>query len=380
MEIPNVEQLLDYVFTTEDFGDDPSTQEYKKLVRVMKVMVNFYKRGEKNKGIQHEMVLKEVETLNRDIQMVLDQKLALSSFPIFHPKRSEYEGMLENEHQEMIKFKKRYEAQAENFSQLHSWGQNIVESVEWLEGNLKHYANQKLGMTFDIEPIKISTEEYKKYKRGLEEITYNLQESQDFFEASLDGRLRQYHEIEKKMIEAQIAALQKYPPVSERRKHVEAELEKDLEYVSTNMIDNPQVQSHREKMQAMHKDFFAILKWQRKKMLQILDKEPEKIIGDIAQLKEDLEKMKLEAEEKAFLSKFGGVSLGSTTSDHSGEVMPNDELHRNLTADQMASGGGCPVPHGQASMLLAQKKAEEIATKKESGLIHKVYDPTTDKK
>lgn len=36
MEIPNVEQLLDYVFTPEDFTDDPTTQEYKKLVRVMK--------------------------------------------------------------------------------------------------------------------------------------------------------------------------------------------------------------------------------------------------------------------------------------------------------------------------------------------------------
>jgi len=40
--------------------------------------------------------------------------------------------------------------------------------VQWLEGNLKHYANQKLGMTFDIEPIRVTTDEYKKYKRGLE--------------------------------------------------------------------------------------------------------------------------------------------------------------------------------------------------------------------
>jgi len=40
MEVPNVEQLLDYVFTPEDFADDPSTQEYKKLVRVMKVRLS----------------------------------------------------------------------------------------------------------------------------------------------------------------------------------------------------------------------------------------------------------------------------------------------------------------------------------------------------
>jgi len=54
------------------------------------------------------------------------------------------------------------------------------------------------------------------------------------------------------------------------------------------MVENPQVRSHRERMQRMHKDFFAILKWQRKKMLQILDTEPEKIIGDVVQLKKDL--------------------------------------------------------------------------------------------
>lgn len=79
-----------------------------------------------------------------------------------------------------------------------------METVEWLEGNLKHYANQKLGMTFDVPPMRISTVQYKKYKRGLEEITYNLQESQDFFDASLDGRLHTYHRIERDMIQAQI--------------------------------------------------------------------------------------------------------------------------------------------------------------------------------
>ena len=42
MEVPNVEQLLDYVFTPEDFQDDPTTQEYKKLVRVMKARFALY--------------------------------------------------------------------------------------------------------------------------------------------------------------------------------------------------------------------------------------------------------------------------------------------------------------------------------------------------
>lgn len=39
MEVPNVESLLDYVFTDEDFSDTPSEKEYKKLCRVMKVAI-----------------------------------------------------------------------------------------------------------------------------------------------------------------------------------------------------------------------------------------------------------------------------------------------------------------------------------------------------
>lgn len=72
-------------------------------------------------------------------------------------------------------------------------------------GNLKHYANQNLQTNFELEPIKLTPAEYLLYKGGLEEVTYNLQESQDFFDASLDGRLNKYHEIEKNLIEAQLA-------------------------------------------------------------------------------------------------------------------------------------------------------------------------------
>lgn len=82
--------------------------------------------------------------------------------------------------------------------------------------------------------------------------------------------------------------LERYPADSERRRFVEEELKKDLEFVMQNMEENPKVRSHRERMQRMHKDFFAILKWQRKKMMQMLDQEPDKIIGDVEQLKADL--------------------------------------------------------------------------------------------
>jgi hypothetical protein len=49
-------------------------------------------------------------------------------------------------------------------------------------------------------------DEYRAYAKALDEITYNLQESQDFFDASLDGRLKNYHQLEKCMIEAQLQA------------------------------------------------------------------------------------------------------------------------------------------------------------------------------
>lgn len=43
----------------------------------------------------------------------------------------------------------------------------------------------------------LSEQEIKEYSVGLDEITYNLHESQDFFQASLDGRLKKYHNVEK---------------------------------------------------------------------------------------------------------------------------------------------------------------------------------------
>jgi hypothetical protein len=38
----------------------------------------------------------------------------------------------------------------------------------------------------------LTPEEAHEYRLGLQEVTWNLQESQDFFDASLDGRLTAY--------------------------------------------------------------------------------------------------------------------------------------------------------------------------------------------
>jgi hypothetical protein len=58
--------------------------------------------------------------------------------------------------------------------------------------------------------------------------------------------------------------LRKYPEDNPRRKHVEEDLKKDLEYVEENMKENPVVIKHREKMRLMHQDFFKLLKWSKK--------------------------------------------------------------------------------------------------------------------
>lgn len=105
---------------------------------------------------------------------------------------------------ELNRVRAKYQKQADGFNDLHEWGLKIVETMNWLEGNLKHYANQKLNTDFDVTDIRLTPEKYKLYKAGLAEVTYNLQESQDFFDASLDGRLHLYHEMERDMIKAQI--------------------------------------------------------------------------------------------------------------------------------------------------------------------------------
>jgi len=231
--------------------------------------------------------------------------------------------------------------------------------MNWLEKNLKHYANQELNTTFETEAITVTVEEYLKYRRGLDEVTYNLQESQDFFDASLDGRLQKYHQLEKCMIEAQLMVVRAYPEQNPRRQYIEGELTKDLEFVKSNMEDNPKVHKHRLRMQEMHKDFFRILKWQRLKLLSILEKEPEKISGDLEYLKTQINSNT----EKYFASKFGdqkqkeaSTTPAPTTSAPAVTQTPSE----------------CPVPH--AARTVTTTKPEVIAAKKEQGLIHKVFD------
>ncbi len=68
------------------------------------------------------------------------------------------------------------------------------------------------------------------------------------------------------MIEAQLEVVRKYPESNERRKHVEAELQQDLEFVIGNMAETPDAERRREKMLEAHADFFKVLKFHKEKL------------------------------------------------------------------------------------------------------------------
>jgi hypothetical protein len=194
----------------------------------------------------------------------------------------------------------------------------------------------------------LTVDEYRIFKRGLDEITFNLQESMDFFNASLDGRLQRFHQLEKCMIEAQLQAIRKYPEDNARRQHVEAELVKDLEYVKDNMKEDPQVVKHRERMRQMHNDFFSLLKWQREKIIRMPYDEPEKLKGDVEALKAELE-----------TSKKDNVSR------------PEEELPTPVASEP----GVCPVPHVAKAMAAAAAQQQQNGDGQKSEFnIHRLYD------
>eukprot|EP00162_Nutomonas_longa_P025103 comp9717_c0_seq1/m.11297 comp9717_c0_seq1/g.11297 ORF comp9717_c0_seq1/g.11297 comp9717_c0_seq1/m.11297 type:complete len:156 (+) comp9717_c0_seq1:1-468(+) len=138
--------------------------------------------------------------------------------------------------------------------------------MEWLESNLDEYCESVLGLkptsswAKKKEKVVLTPEQVEEYRKGLQEVTYNLQESQDFFEASLDGRLHAFLTIEKDAIEAQLAAVRKFPESLERRKLVEDDLVADLESVTESLAVPRERNQH---MTDMHRDFWAVLLWQK---------------------------------------------------------------------------------------------------------------------
>lgn len=190
MEVENVEELLDYVFTEKDFSLTPSEAEYRKLGRIMVIMIRFYERGSSTKKAEYERFMGDLDRLAEDEKMIMEQIECLQNFPPIHPKRGEYEANLEEEHEALKAARERVQPQIEHWKELYEWSLKIVDTVNWLGKQLEEYSNEafKTELKVDPENSKLTVDLFRIYKRGLDEITYNLQESQDFFDASLDGR------------------------------------------------------------------------------------------------------------------------------------------------------------------------------------------------
>lgn len=247
----------------ENPNDTPTVAEYKKLKRVMRIMIKFYEDGSNAKLDQANDMDHELKKVQADLTMVEKQLEVLKTFPS-HPKRTTYEKELIEEQEKLAKLKESFSGKVEEFKALFHWSLGIVDVTRWLAAGLDDYCVNFLKMDLDIvpKPLERPTKEtFNKYKQGLEEVHTNLHESQDFFQASLDGRLRKYHEIEKAIIEAQLKALEEFPPMNPRKTHWDEELQKDLDYVVENMQENPQSTQKRGKMLDMHRDFVNTLSW-----------------------------------------------------------------------------------------------------------------------
>jgi len=253
---------------TDDINDTPTVLEYKKLKRVMRIMIKFYEDGSQAKLDQAEDMEYELQKVEADLKMVQAQLEALKPFPI-HPKRTAYETELVEEEEALVRTRDKFRTKVAELRGLHVWSLGIVDATKWLALGLDDYCVNHLKMDLDVKPVPLerpSAELYRKYKKGLDEITENLHESQDFFQASLDGRLKKYHQIEKDIIEAQLKVIAEFPPVNPRQQHVEEELKKDLEFVSENMKESPSGTAKRERMLSMHKDFVTVLVWFKDKL------------------------------------------------------------------------------------------------------------------
>lgn len=251
-------------------ADSPSLAEYKKLKRVMGIMTQFYKDSTDLKQGHYDHVTQELEKLDVDAKMAQEQ-LDVVSAPAFasHPKQKEFAKELADEVERLTKQRELFLTKQKEYKELAEWSQGIVRVCEWLELNLDDYCSKTLDypkLKDAQKPPTLDKDTAVTYSSGLDEIYHNLKESQDFFEASVDGRLKKYHTAEKELIEAQLAVVRKYPESSERRKHVEAELLQDLEFVQGNMVETPDAARRREKMLESHADFFKVLKFHKEKL------------------------------------------------------------------------------------------------------------------
>jgi len=221
----------------------------------------------------YDSVTEELAKLEFDEKMAQQQNAVLDTRPAYkgHPKVKEYKRLLGDELTALAAQKARFKAKQTDFFDLFEWSKTIVKVCEWLELALDDYCSKNMDLPpkllASIKPVpELTLELAQEYAKGLDEVTYNLQESQDFFQASVDGRLTKYHQIEADMIEQQLVVIRKFPDDNLRKQYVEAELMKDLQYVQHNMAENPEQIKKRHKMLDNHKQFFEVLRYHKDKL------------------------------------------------------------------------------------------------------------------
>jgi len=254
---------------TDDIDSITDEESYKKLRKVMTQITAFYEGGTNLKKGHYEQMQAEMAKLDVDKKMCEEQIAALNEAESLkqHPRSKGYVAQLEAEMENFGKQRKLFEDKLSEFEELWQWSTVIVKVCKWLELCLDHYANERLKLGLELEALpKLSEDDKTAYGKGLDEITYNLQESQDFFKASVDGRLKRYHEVEKAIIEAQLDVLAKYDPENARTKHWGAELLLDLQGVEHLLEDDETKTARRKRMLSNHAAFLEVLKFNREKL------------------------------------------------------------------------------------------------------------------
>lgn len=255
----------------EDFSNlEPNEKEYRILKRTMGTIKKFYLDGTKAKKSQYDYATEQIEKLQKDIDMCKAQLQAFSDKPSFkaHLKQKEYKKLLDEDLQHLNKQLKEREEQQKEYKDLYEWSQQINKIQEWLEANLEEYCVTHLelkGRENLKKPAELTREEKNIYSRGLDEIMNNLNESHDFFQASVDGRLLEFQYMELEIIQAQLEVLKKFPEDSTRREYFQDIFEKDLKYIQQRIEsgEDKVEEKRREKMLKMHTEFLKLLRFFR---------------------------------------------------------------------------------------------------------------------
>lgn len=279
------------------YDETPSVQEYKKIRKYTKMITAFYAAGADTKKEQVADWDRDINNITIDIEMAQKQLEALNTLEQYqgHLKIKEYLEFVNNDIERLTEKKEDYIQKSNVMRDTLEWSKGVVKVCYWLEANLDDYCRKTIqGLPDEIlaqmtSPDKIETEIESKeqaadYARKLDEIVHNLNESRDFFEASVDGRLDKYQEIEREIILNQLKVIRAYPKDNERRQYVESELLADLAHVEESLQDAKGGLKRRQDMLDMHLEFLNVLTYYRNKM---------KVLGEVSDLT-----------EKEFISKY----------------------------------------------------------------------------